>query len=193
MRQGDPDVRIALSTFDGPVAHVTRFSSPGAELDRALGRLSSAVPDSTLLDAVADSSKLMLRAPTSRRVIFALVSAYRPDQSTMRSDEVGDLLRESAASFWAVEVVRDLTQGGNSPSAHRELLLESGTVRSGGQRVTVSKRSELGPALSMIAAQILGQYQVSYAPGGGTRRTRLVVGVRRNDVRVLAPAWISGG
>ena len=88
IRAEAPDVRIALSTFDGPPFQITRFTSAPGELDRALTRLSSVVPDSTLLDAVKEASTQMLRAPTVRRAIVALVSAYRPDQSSVRSDDI---------------------------------------------------------------------------------------------------------
>ena len=191
LRQASPDVRIALSTFDGPVSQITRFTSGATELDRALTRLPTVAPDSTLLDAIKDASTMMLRAPTVRRAIFALVAAYRPDQSTVRSDEAGQLLQLSGASFWALEVVRDLTQGGNATSDPRELLLESGTTLSGGLRQTISRLSELEPALILFAHQLAGQYEIAYGPGGGTRRTRLIVGVRGNGLRMLAPSWLA--
>ena len=191
LRQASPDVRIALSTFDGPVSHITGFTNAGTELDRALTRLPSVAPDSTLLDAIKDASTMMLRAPTPRRAIFALVAAYRPDQSTVRSDEAGQFLQLSGASFWALEVVRDLTQGGNAASDPRELLLESGTTLSGGLRQMISRLSELEPALIQFANQLAGQYQITYGPGGGTRRSRLVIGVRGNGLRMLAPTWLA--
>jgi hypothetical protein len=191
LRQASPDVRIALSTFDGPVSQITRFTGAATELDRALTRLPTVAPDSTLLDAIKDASTMMLRAPTPRRAIFALVAAYRPDQSTVRSDEAGQLLQLSGASFWALEVVRDLTQGGNAASDPRELMLETGTTLSGGMRQTISRLSELEPALVLFANQLAGQYEITYGPGGGTRRSRLIVGVRGKALRMLAPSWLA--
>jgi hypothetical protein len=191
LREASPGVRIAFSTFDGPVSHITRFTSAPGELDRALTRLPSSVPDSTFLDAIKETSTMMLRAPTARRAIFALVSAYRPDQSAVRSDEAGQMLQMSGASLWALEVVRDLTQGGNAVSDPRELMLESGTTLSGGLRQTISRLADLEPALLLFAKQLAGHYEISFGPGGGTRRSQLIVGVRGNGLRILAPSWLA--
>ena len=191
IRGGGPAPVFSLLTFDGPIRVVTRFTSTPLVLDRAIDRLVGAAPDSVLLDAVVEAARVMHGAPTDRRIIFTILSAYRPDQSTERSDVAGERLRESGASLWAIEAVQDVIQGGNYASPPREVMLESGTRQSGGGRAIVTSRQALLPAVQGIAQYILGQYEVTYGPGGGNARSRLQVGVKRPAGRVLAPAWLS--
>jgi hypothetical protein len=190
IRGGDSTAAFSLLTFDGPIRVVTTFKSTPLNLDRAIERLLGVAPDSVFLDAVVEAARALKGAPTERRIIFTILSAYRPDQSSERSDVTGDRLRQSKASLWAVEAVQDVIQGGNYASAPRELVLESGTRQSGGGRVTVTSRQALVPAVLGIAQLILAQYEVTYAPGGGTAASRLQIGVKRPVGRVLAARWI---
>jgi VWFA-related protein len=189
IRAGSPDSRFALTTFDGPVVQITKFTSAPAELDRALGRLSSLAPEAALLDALTDACQQMSAAPTERRMIFTVLAAYRSEASTVNTEIVGEQLRASKASLWAVEVRR--AEGDNYSHAGREQVLDAGSRLSGGLRDTVSSRSGLGSASKRFAQLMLAQYDVTYGPAGGTARSRLTVGVKRPGLRVLAPAWIS--
>jgi hypothetical protein len=191
MRAGQPATAFSLLTFDGPIRVVTTFTSTPVILDRAIDRLVGAAPDSVFLDALVEAGRALTSAPTDRRVIFTILSAYRPDQSSERSDVAGERLRQSNASLWAIEAVQDVIQGGNSASPPRELLLEAGTRQSGGGRAIVTTRQALASAAEGMARLILAQYEVTYGPGGGTARSRLTVGVKRPVGRVLAPSWIS--
>lgn len=189
IRDRQPSTAFSLFTFDGPIRVVTTFKTTPLMLDRAIDRLVGAAPDSVFLDAVVEAARALNSAPTDRRIMFTILSAYRPDQSTERSDTAGERLRQSRASLWAIEAVQDVIQGGNSASPPREVVLESGTRQSGGGRAIVTSRQALLPAVQGIAQYILGQYEVTYGPGGGNARSRLVVGVKRQVGRVLAPAW----
>ena len=64
---------------------------------------------------------MLVRAPTERRAILNLFAAYRPDLSTIRTDEVGRALRQSGASLWSIDVVAStgwqVTQGAPRPTA----------------------------------------------------------------------------
>ena len=190
IRDADPASAFSLLTFDGPVRTVTTFKSTPLILDRAIERLVGVAPDSMFLDAVVEAARLLGAAPTERRVIFTILSAYRPDQSTERSDDTGARLRQSNASLWAVEAVQPVVQGGNYASQPRELVLESGTRQSGGGRRTVTSRQALVPAAQGIARLILAQYEVTYTASTRRNASRLQVGVNRPAGRVLAPRWI---
>jgi hypothetical protein len=190
MRDGDPSTAFSLLTFDGPIRAVTPFKSTPLTLDRAIDRLLGSAPDSVFLDAVIEAARWLRSAPTERRIMFTILSAYRPDQSTERSDDTGDRLRDSKASLWAVEAVRDVAHGGNYASQPRELVLESGTRQSGGGRATVTTRQGLAPAARGIAELILAQYEVTYTAGTRKNASRLQVGVTRPVGRVLAPRWL---
>ena len=188
VRAAAPESKFALTTFDGPVLQLTKFTSAPAELDRALGRLSSVTTSAAILDGMTDSAQQISRAPTERRVVFVVAAAYREDQSSLRTDLAGEQLRMSKASLWALEV---RAQRNNYSSQAREELLDVGSRMSGGLREVVMSRSGLLSTSKRFAELILSQYDVTYAPGGGEPRSRLSVGVKGSGLRVLAPSWLS--
>ncbi len=189
IRKGSQDAKLALTTFDGTVLQVAKFGGAPAELDRALGRLATGSDDAVLLDGLADACQVMRSAPSSRRIIFTLVAAYRPDHSTMQPDVVGEILRLSGASLWVVEVRQ--AQGGNYGNPIREQILDNGSRLSGGFREIVSSRSGLNTAVRHMAELILAQYVLTYGPGGGSSRSIVAVTVKRPGVRVLTAGWTS--
>jgi Ca-activated chloride channel homolog len=187
VRAGPPDSRFALTTFDGTVIDVTRFGSAPAELDRALGKLSSNSADAVLLDGLADACRAMNDAPSERRVIFVVLADYRPDQSNVQNDVVGEMLRLSKAALWVIEVRS--AQGNNYANAAREAVIDRGSRLSGGMAVVVSSPSGLQSSAKQMAQLLMGQYAVTYGPGGGTSSSQIAVGVRGDGLRVLAPVW----
>jgi VWFA-related protein len=188
IRAGNPDSKFGLTTFDGPVVQVTKFTSAPAELDRALGRLSTVTPTAALLDALSDASRQLTAAPTDRRVVLVVLASYRVDQSGLRSDLAGEQLRMSKGSLWAVEV---RSETGNFSNQAREETLDTGSRLSGGLRDIVSSRSGIGYSCKRFAELILAQYDVTYAPAQGTGRSRLAIGVKGSGLRVIAPSWLS--
>src|SRR4029453_9088273 len=188
VRTGAPDSKFALTTFDGPVVQVTKFTSAPAELDKALGRLSTVSPTAALLDGMSSAANDLARAPTDRRILLVVVASYRLDQSSLRTDIAGEQLRMSNASLWAVEV---RAETGNFSSQAREETLDTGSKMSGGLRDVVASRSGLRTSCKRFAELILGQYDVTYSPAGGTGRSRLAVGVKGSGLRLLAPSWLS--
>jgi len=189
IRDGNEGAKFALTTMDGPVRPLTTFDTAPALLDRAISRLVGVGTDSVYLDAVVHASRAMISAPTDRRVIFTLLGAYRPDQSSERSDPTGEYLGRAQASLWAVEVIGDLLQGGNYASMPREVMLANGTRVSGGARLPVNNRQALLPAVTRTASLILAQYDISFGPGIRNDRSAITVGVARQNVQVLGPKW----
>jgi hypothetical protein len=184
-----PQSRFALTTFDGPVVRVASFGMPHAELDRILGRLSSVTRDSAFRDAVMDVSQMIRSAPTARRVIFTVFGGYRPDMSTVRTDNVAEALRQSGASLWVIEA---RTTGENSSGNNeREVLVDRGSAFSGGMREIVASAVGVDTVARQMAELIGAQYEITYAPGGGTRDSSRKVMVSRPGLRVMAPGWVS--
>jgi hypothetical protein len=188
-RKANPDSKVALTTFDGTIVEVTRFTSAFAETERALGRLSTNTPEAVLFDGIATACNAMRSAPTDRKIIFTLLAAYKPDLSIMIADKLSEILRLSGASLWTLEVRQ--AEGGNYNNPAREQVLDNGSALSGGLREVVSSRSGVSSASKRIAELILAQYVLTFGPGGGNRNTRQVVEVKRPGVRVLAPGWTS--
>ena len=186
-RKANPDTKVSLTTFDGTTVEVTKFTSAFADTERALGRLSTNSDDAVLFDGIANACKSMRAAPTDRKIIFTLLSAYRAERSVLQPDSVGEMLRLSGASLWALEVRQ--VPGGNYNNPAREQVLDNGSALSGGMHETVSSISGVNSATKKFAELMLAQYVLTFGPGGGHRGTQQVVEVKRPGVRVLAPGW----
>jgi hypothetical protein len=121
IREASPEARFALLTMDGSPRVRARFDAAPSVIDRELARLVGVAPNSVMLDGVHQASEILARAPTERRAILNVFAAYRPDASSLRTDEVGGMLRQSGGSLWSVEVVAPTgwqsSQGPNRPSA----------------------------------------------------------------------------
>ena len=103
---------------------VTKFTSAPAELDRALGRLSSVTPTAALLDALSDASTATAAAPTERRMVLVVVASYRMDQSSLRPiSSAATSCRCRRDSSWAVEV---RAETGNFSNQAREEAARTG-------------------------------------------------------------------
>jgi len=187
VRAGIPDSKFALTTFDGTVITLNTFASGPAELDRSLGKLTSVAPDAVLLDGLYEAGKTLRTAPTPRKVVFAVVAAYRPDQSNFRNDILAEVLRLSGAQLWVIEVRS--AQGGNYSNNQRDQLLDRGTALSGGILVTVASPSGLETMCRQMADQLAAQYDITYGPGGGSATSQLAVGVKQAGMKVVAPMW----
>ncbi len=187
IRAGIPDSKMALITFDGTVITLNTFASGPVELDKNLGKLTSMSQDAVVVDGIFEACKLLRTAPTARKVIFTVVAGYRPDQSNVRNDVIAEVLRLSQAQLWVIEVRS--AQGGNWANNVREQVLDYGTRMSGGLIDIVSSPNALESMCKQIAEMLAGQYQVTYGPGGGSARSQLAVGVKRDGVKVLAPVW----
>ncbi len=222
IRTGSDGAAVAVLTFDGSPNLRARFDSGPAIVDREIARLVGVAPSSVMLDAVHQAAGMLVRAPTERRAILNLFAAYRPDLSTIRTDEVGRALRQSGASLWSIDVVAStgwqVTQGAPRPTATpgghlgvpatiapdptqpssgayasqpREVVISEGGVRSGGMRLTVTAPTQLLPALAKVSQLLLSQYEIVYGPARATAKSERLVGVRRKNVTVLAPSWVS--
>jgi len=188
IRTTNTDSKFSLVTFDGPVVQVTKFLTAPSELDRTLGRLQSMAADASYVDGVLGAVHAFNEAPTERRVIYATFSAYRSEQHQSKMDAVAELLRLSRASLWTIEA--RLASGTNYTDADRELLADRGSRISGGMFESASTAVGLNTITHQMTTLIASQYAVTYAPGGGNRDSKLMVGVKRANLRVLAPGWV---
>jgi Ca-activated chloride channel family protein len=187
IRAGIPDSKMALMTFDGTVITLNSFETGPAELDRNLGKLTSIAQDAVMLDGMYEAAKVLRTAPTARKVIFTVVAGYRPDQSNVRNDILGEVLRLSGAQVWAIEVRS--AQGGNWANNAREQVLDRSTRLSGGMIDIVASPNALESMCKQMAEQLAGQYELTYGPGGGVASSQVTVGVKQTGYKVLAPIW----
>lgn len=186
-RTGIPDSKFALLTFDGTVITLNTFDSGPAELDKNLGKLTSMSQDAVVIDGLLEASRVLRKAPTNRKIIFTVVAGYRPDQSNVRNDTIAEVIRLSGAQLWVIEV--NSAQGGNWQNNVREQVLDYNTKMSGGWNQVVASPNGLEAMCKQMAEMMAAQYDITYGPGGGSAKSQIAVNVKRDGVKVLAPAW----
>jgi VWFA-related protein len=186
-RAGIPDSKFALLTFDGTVITLNDFSSGPAELEKNLGKLTSMSQDAVIIDGLLEASRVLRKAPTTRKVIFTVAAAYRPDQSNVRTDTIAEVIRLSGAQLWVIEV--SSPQGGNWQNNARDQVLDYNTKMSGGWHQNIASPSGLEAMCKQMAEMMAAQYDITYGPGGGSAKSQIAVNVRPEGAKVLAPAW----
>jgi VWFA-related protein len=184
------DSRIALTTFDGPVVRITGLNTPPADLNKALGRLSTTDPSGAMLDAVVDAAEMLSESKAERRAIFAVFAAYKRDTSASWNDRTAMTLWRSAASLWSIEV--QSLGGPSGGNVGRESVVNQGSVMSGGTHVSVASGFGLENNAKQMADLIVKQYVINYAPGAdpntGLRRK---IAVNRNGAKIMFPSWVA--
>jgi hypothetical protein len=190
LRSGVPNSRIALTTFDGPVVRIIGLNAPAADLNKALGRLSTTASESGLLDAVVDACEILKDSKTDRKVIFAMFAAYRADTSTHWNDRTLKTMWDANASLWAVEV--QSPGGAVGGNAAREEVVGLGSRLSGGLHVNVGSPIGISTQSKLMATLISKQYLIKYAPGSDPNtNSRRTIAVNRNGAKILFPTWVA--
>ena len=185
-----PDSRIALTTFDGPVVRIAGFNTPAAELNKAIGRLSTNAVESGMLNAVVDACEVLKESKTDRKVIFAMFAAYRADTSNAWNDKAVMTMWQSNASLWALEV--QSIGGASGGNAGREEVSSLGSRMSGGMHVSVASAVGLSNQAQLMATLIAKQYAIDYVPGTDPNTSsRRKIAVNRNGARILFPTWVA--
>jgi hypothetical protein len=190
IRKENSNAQFALTTIDGPVVRQTGFSSPAADLNKALGRLMTTVQGSSLLDGIADACQLLGEAPSDRRVVFALFASYRQETSRTPPDAAASRLRAAHASLWTLEARS--TSTGSQSSPPREFTNDKVTAMSGGMRDSSASSYGVAGQAKKMADLISSQYLVTYSVNGDVNAARKVTlngKTEKDKVQVLASIW----
>jgi hypothetical protein len=172
------DLRNALVSFlaeldgVGPIALITTADRPtivqdyttdAAKLRDAATRI-FAQPDSgaTLLDAIVEVSKGLSKREDDRAAIV-LVTLELTEFSTLHYTQVLDGLKSSGAMMSAVVLTNQTGSMQNDAARNRAVVLDRGTVETGGVRVDVLTSMSYGGALTQVAGALRHQHRVVYA------------------------------
>jgi hypothetical protein len=180
----NPDTQISLRTFDSEAVQLVKPTSSVARLESVIRKTFTNNGNAVLLDAIADASEDLQRAPNRHRIVIGLVAGYKGDSSSISSLAAAQRLRQSGASFWALEAV---ATGVSNPA--RDVMLNQATRDSGGMHTTVSIGTAIEAAAARLAVLALAQYEIRYAAPANTANRRIDVSVKTGGVNVLAPHW----
>lgn len=178
------ETTISLRTFDSEAVQHVKPTSSLVQLENVIRKFFTNSGNSVLLDALADAGEDLQKAPNAHRLVIALVAGYKGDSSTITSLAAAQRLRQSGASFWALEAV---ATGVSNPN--RDVMLNQATRDSGGMHATVSAGTAIEATATRLAVLALAQYEIRYGAPSRTSNRRVDVAVSTAGVQVLAPHW----
>jgi VWFA-related protein len=190
---------IALFVVTGQVKKLFDFTTDVRLWSAGIATLGVRPPTpegGQVLEAVSDAARALRRREAGRSAIIVLTVGGE-EHSTLRARDVLNQLHDSRALFYVLSAASATIRPTRKVDKPAELLdsnlernhvLGDGPAQSGGQRRDVIATSALLTDVQEIARDLLSRYAVTYVrPAGGRTPQKLVVSVRRPDVRVIAP------
>jgi len=182
MAAASPETQMELMEFGQAAITVTKMTSTVADLDKGVARLfpKPGAP-SVLLEAIIEASKSLSKTKAPRRHIVALNIEPGDEQSRQNIRQLHEELSKSRASLWAVSL-----QAGTNQNAARGLVLQQLTANTGGRREFIQAESALEAMMKNIVANLSHQYEVIYKRPGGGKVQGVLVGVKRDGLKLYA-------
>jgi hypothetical protein len=154
--------QIAIIGFGERPTVLAEYSSNPADLKKGIDRIwAQQGAGAYFVDAVLEVVQAFKKREATRPVIVAIVTEGR-EYSYRQYDQVLDPLRESAAPLYAL-MLGSPRSSISDDARSRNIVLDKGTMDTGGRRDQLLAPSALGPKLTQLAAQLLHQYKVTYA------------------------------
>jgi hypothetical protein len=175
--------RVGLMVRDGAGAPVMHDAVAGADaLEREVARFFEHT-HAPLLDSLLVASETLARESSTRRVIIVVAVGGSSNVDGLVPSRIARAVRQSGASLWVVDAAhgRPVGSGDGQVLAHVPIV-------SGGRRVSASLAtvvSRTRQTMAVIGSQYVVTYESTQPPGTTPPR----IGVRRDDVTVLAPSW----
>jgi VWFA-related protein len=153
---------VAIVAFGERPTIFTDYTTNPAELQKGINRIwSQQGSGAYLLDAVIEVVQGFKKREAKRPVIVAIAAEGR-ELSYRSYEQVLSPLGDSSAVFYALMVgtpFNDLTDEGRS----RSVVLDRGTVNTGGNRLQLLTPMALGDRLTQLASVLMHQYKVTYS------------------------------
>jgi hypothetical protein len=154
-----PDASIQLMEFGQAAVTMVPFTQNFDEYMKGVNHLVSK-PDaaSVLMEAIDQANKDLAKRPSTRRAIVEL--NLEPSNENSRMDEAGiqNSFRKSAAQLWCLSIQRGTLA--NQPK--HDVLLNTLTKNSGGERQMIVGISAAPDILKRYADVLASQYEVVY-------------------------------
>jgi hypothetical protein len=178
----NPASQIELMEFGQAAVPVAKLTSNLADIEKGINRLfPKPNADSVLLEAIMDASKTLEKAKATRPVIAVLNIEPSNELSIPTPAKMVQELEKSHSQLWAVSL-----QKSQATHQSRGLVLGTLTKNTGGRRESIAGQQALEALFKQYAANMIGQYEVTYRRPAGTKARQVQVGVMRNDLKLLA-------
>jgi len=182
MAAASPETRMELMEFGQAAMRITKMTSSVPDLEKGIARLfPKPGAASVLLEAIIEASKTLSKTKTPRRIIVALNIEPGDEQSRQNIRQLHEELSKSRANLWAVSL-----QVGTNQNAVRGLVLQQLTANTGGRREFIHAQSALEGTMKNFVDNLMNQYEVTYKRPGGGKAQGVLVGVRRDNVKLYA-------
>jgi len=153
---------IAIVGFGDRPTILTEYTFDPAALKKGLGRIFPTPGSGAyLVDAIEEVVTGFKKRNASRPVIVAVAMEAR-DLSYRMYDQVLPELKAADAPFYALMIGTPRT-GISDEERSRQIVLDRGTVESGGNREQLLTSMALEPHLKQLADQLTHMYRVVYA------------------------------
>jgi VWFA-related protein len=137
---------------------LTDYTANKADLNKGVQRLFALPGAGTyLLDGIIEVSQGIKKRQPERAVIIALTSEG-PELSDRNYQTVLDALRSSGAALHTIVIGTPVNR-----SQDRQIVLSRGTEDTGGRYDNIFVSSGLDMKLKQVAAELTGQYRVTYS------------------------------
>ena len=191
---------MSLSSVTGQTMKLVDYTPRTQDILHAVSTLSArpGTPDGgQLLEGISEAAIELHRREATRPVIIALTVGGE-EHSTATSEHVLNQLRRSGAALHVFSVQGRILRTVVAPRGPDDLLQENmhlgrvlgdGPQQSGGRHQSIIAAPGTILSLQALAAELLGQYRVTYSlPAGARRAEKLNVTVKRRGISVRAPS-----
>jgi hypothetical protein len=193
MFDGAEGLQMAYTTFGERPTRQVDYTNSAATIQKSVGRLFHRTgAGSYFMEAVQEACRDLRKREAQRPVIVAFVVERGPEFSSSIHQAVADSLKAVGAQLWTI-VLQEGAQSLDTPERReRAIVLGDVTRDSGGDNKTVLSSQALESAFLARAAILTSRYDVVYGrPESLIPPTKMEVDVKRQEVRVLAPRWVT--
>jgi hypothetical protein len=189
--KSSPAPQVALVTFGERPTRVVNYANAAGPLEQQINRIfSRPTSGSYFMQALVEECAALRKTEAARPVIVALAVESGPEFSNETHQRVEEALKASGASLWTV-VLQDRTGDlNNTDRRERAIVFGDSTTASGGRNRVVLSRQGLESAMTKLAAELAGRYDITYGrPDSLVPPQKLKVEVKREGARLAAPSW----
>ena len=186
-------LQMAYATFGERPTRQVDYTNSAATLEKSVGRLFHRTgAGSYFMEAVQEACRDLRKREAQRPVIVAFVVERGPEFSSSVHQAVAESLKAVGASLWTIVLQEGAQSLGTPELRERAIVLGDVTRDSGGENKTLLSSQALESAFLARAAILTSRYDVVYGrPEALIPPTKMEVDVKRQDVRVMAPRWVT--